>query len=166
MNINFTSPLDYDRGIIAHLLKESYRELVLSNPRLWRQEEAKWDEFDEEVFLYPDSVGNCVFLTLLERRIIGFGSYDPRHKPEYGIIGHNCILPKFRGKGYGKRQLLEILRRFQSIGIKTAKASTNSHPFFIPARRMYMSCGFMEVGRRPWDVDYFLDIIEYKMGIG
>jgi len=166
MNLKFTSPLEYKRGIIADLLQKSYRELVLSNPKLWRQEEKKWNEFDEEIFQCPDSVGNCVFLTLQEERIVGFGSFDPRHRAEFGIIGHNCILAQFRGKGYGKQQLLEILRRLQSLGIKTAKASTSSHPFFIPAQRMYLSCGFIEVSRRPWDVDPSQAIIEYEKGIG
>jgi len=165
MNIKFTSPLEYRRGIIANLLKKSYEELVLSNPGVWKKEAMKWNEFDQEVFQYPDSVGNCVFLTLLERQIVGFGSYDPRNRPAFGIVGHNCILPGFRGQGFGKHQLFEILRRFQSLGIKTAKASTSSHPFFVPARRMYVSCRFIEVGRRPWDVDRSLDIIEYEKEI-
>lgn len=164
MNIRFTSPLEYERGIIADLLKRSYRELVLSNPELWRQEEIKWNEFDKEIFEYPDTIGNCVFLTLLGRQVVGFGSYDPRHWPDFGIIGHHCILAEFRGKGYGKQQLLEILRRFQSMGIKSAKASIGSHAFFIPARRLYLSCGFIEVGRRPWDVDPSQAIIEYEKG--
>ena len=166
MNLEFKSPLEYEPGIIAGLLKKSYRELVLSNPKLWRGEEKKWAEFDDEIFRCPDSVGNCVFLTLLGRWIVGFASYDPRHRPEFGVIGHNCILAQFRGRGYGKQQLSEILRCLQSAGIKTAQASTSSHPFFIPAQRMYVSCGFIEVGRRPWDVDPSQNIIEYAKVIG
>ena len=166
MNIRFTSPLEYERGIIADLLKKTYREIVLSNPERWRQEEIKWNEFDKAIFEYPDSIGNCVFLSLLGKRIVGFGSYDPRGRPDFGIIGHNCILAEFRGKGYGRQQLLEILRRLQSLGIKSAKASTGSYAFFIPARRMYLSCGFLEVGRKPWDVDPSQDIIEYEKAIG
>jgi GNAT superfamily N-acetyltransferase len=166
MDIRFASPLEYKRGIIADLLKKSYRELVLSNSKVWKQEEIKWNEFDEDIFQYPDSVGNSVFLTLLEKRIVGFGSYDPSQRPECGIAGHNCILPGYRGKGYGKQQLSEILRRMQLTGIKIAKASTNSHPFFIPAQRMYVSSGFIEVGRRPWNVDPSQDIIEYEKVIG
>jgi len=166
MNIRFTSPLEYKRGIIADLLKESYRELVLSNPGLWGQEEIKWNEFDSEIFEYPDSIGRCVFLTLLERQIVGFGSFDPRHRPDFGIVGHNCILPEFRGRGYGKQQLLEILRRLQSLSIKKAKATTGSHPFFIPAQRMYSSCGFIEVSRGPWAGDPSQEIIEFEKRIG
>jgi ribosomal protein S18 acetylase RimI-like enzyme len=162
MNLRFTSPLEQERGIIADLLKNSYRELVLSNPGIWGPEEKKWEEFDQGIFEHPDSVGSCVFLTWIGKRIAGFGSYDPRHGPDFGIMGHNCILPEFRGRGHVKQQLLEILRRLQSMSIKRAKASTGSHPFFIPARRMYISCGFIEVGRRPWDVDPSQEIVEFE----
>jgi GNAT superfamily N-acetyltransferase len=165
MNLTFMSPLEYERGRIAHLLKESYGELVLQNPKIWKQEEIKWDEFDKEIFEYADSVGNCVFLTLLGEQVVGFGSYDPRGRPDFGIIGHNCILPEFRGQGYGKQQILEIIRRFQSLGIRRAKASTGSQLFFVPARRMYLSCGFIEVGRRPWDVDPSQEVIEFEKRI-
>jgi GNAT superfamily N-acetyltransferase len=165
MSLTFKSVLEYEPGIIAHLLKESYGELVLQNPKIWKEEEIKCNEFDKEIFEYPDSIGNCVFLTLLGEQVVGFGSYDPRHRPDFGIIGHNCILAGFRGKGYGKQQLLEILRRLQSLGIRRAKASTGSHPFFIPAQRMYLSCGFIEFGRRPWDVDPSQEVIEFEKRI-
>ena len=166
MDVKFASPLECKRGIIASLLKRGYRELVLSNPKVWKQEEKNWNEFDEDVFLCPASVGNSVFLTLLGKRIVGFGSYDPSRWPEFGLVGHNCILPRHRDRGFGKQQLSEILRRLQWMGIKMAQASTGSHPFFIPAQRMYVSCGFIEVGRRPWDMDPSQYIIEYEKGIG
>lgn len=86
--------------------------------------------------------------------------------PEFGIIGHNCILPEFRGKGIGKQQILEIIKRFSSVGTKKAKVSTCSHSFFLPARRMYISCGFIEINRKPWDNDSSHDIIEYEKEIG
>lgn len=95
----------------------------------------------------------------------GFGSYDPRGKPEYGVIGHNCILPEFRGKGLGKQQIQEIFRRFQTIGIRTAKVSTNDHPFFVPAQWMYTASGFREVRRIPWDRNPRLSLIEYEKEI-
>lgn len=165
MNIRFTSTSDQKPGIIADLLKRSYADLVSSDPEHWQQEEAKWEEFDREVFQYPDSVGVCVFLTWIDNHIVGFGSFDPRQMPGYGIVGHNCVLPQFQGRGIGKRQVFEILIRLRSMGIKTAKASTNSHPFFVPAQRMYMACGFIERGRRPWERDLSREIIEYEKEI-
>jgi GNAT superfamily N-acetyltransferase len=166
MNIRFTSLREQQPGIIASLLKRSYAELVAADPVLWSQEARNWEEFDQEVFQHPDTVGSCVFLTWAGGQLVGFGSYDPRGKPEYGVIGHNCILPEFRGKGLGKQQIQEILRRFQTIGIRTAKVSTNDHPFFVPAQRMYTASGFREVGRISWDRDPRLKLIEYEKEIG
>lgn len=162
MNIKFTTALEQKPGIIADLLKCSYADIVSSVPEDWGQEKANWEEFDREVFLFPDSVGACAFLTWWDGRLVGFGSCDPRQRPHFGIVGHNCILPEFRGKGFGKQQIHEILRRFAAMGILLAKVSTNAHPFFIPAQRMYLSCGFTEVRRVPWDRNPELHIIEYE----
>jgi len=166
MNITFTSPLEHKPGIIADLLRRSYAELVSADPKYRQQEETKWDDYDREVFQYPDSVGACVFLTWSDKNLVGFGSYDSRQKTQFGIVGHNCILTQFRGKGLGKRQIKEILRRLQSMNIKTARASTLSHSFFIPAQGMYVACGFIEKRRHPWDIDPSRDIIEYEKEIG
>jgi GNAT superfamily N-acetyltransferase len=166
MNIKFTSPFEPKPGTIAELLRRSYAELVSSEPELWRPEITKWDGFDKEVFQYSDTVGAGVFLTWCDNQLVGFASYDPRQKPEVGIVGHNCIVPEFRRRGLGKAQLLNILRHFQSMSIKTAKVSTNSHPFFIPAQRMYVACGFIEKRRYPWDIDPSSEMIEYEKEIG
>ncbi len=162
MNIAFTSPLEQEPGIIADLLKSSYAELVSAAPQYWRQEVANWEEFDKDVLRYPNSVGACVFLTWADDLVIGLGSYDNRPMPDYGIIGHNCILPAFRGKGLGRLQILEILRRFEKMEILMAKVSTNEHPFFIPAQKMYIACGFREVRRVTWDRNPELHLIEYE----
>ena len=86
--------------------------------------------------------------------------------PFIGIIGHNCILPKFRGQGFGKQQVIEILKRLIGFGIKTAKVTTNDNSFFIPAQRMYISCGFKETVREPWTNDPNQDVIHYQKKIG
>ncbi len=166
MNIKFKSPFEFKPGIIVSLLERSYAQIFSSDSKYWNQEKEKWTEFDKEVFQHPDTVGACVFLTLADDQLAGFGSYDNRPMPEFGIIGHNCILPEFRGRGHGKQQICEILNRFRSMGIKKAKVTTCSHPFFAPAQRLYISCGFIEINRRPWDMDSSQDIIEYEREIG
>lgn len=161
MKITRTSPLEQQPGAVAELLGRSYDELLSSDSVLWEQERAGWREYDREIFRFPDSVGACAFLTWVDGRLAGFGSYDPRPGPELGIIGHNCVLPEFRGNGLGKEQIAEILSRFRARGIRAARVSTNSHPFFLPAQRMYLAYGFTEVGRKPWDRDPSLQIIEF-----
>lgn len=162
MQITFTTPLAQKPGSIADLLKSSYAEIVSSAPEEWEQEISHWEEFDADVFQFPDTVGACAFLTWYDERLAGMGSYDNQQRPRFGIVGHNCILPEFRGKGFGKLQMNEILRRFTAMRILLAKVSTVDHRFFIPAQRMYLSCGFREVRRAPWDRNPELNIIEYE----
>lgn len=163
MNLKFTSTQGQESGLIASMLKQSYADLVGSDPEHWGPEVPKWEQFDHEVFEYPDTVGACVFLSWHDDQIVGFGSYDPRQKPEVGIVGHNCVRPPFRGRGFGKQQIQEILRRFRAKAIQRAKVTTNAHPFFVPAQRMYTACGFREIGRHPWGGDPSQNVIEYEM---
>jgi len=114
----------------------------------------------------PTPWGACVFLTGLDGLIVGFASWDPRQRPRYGIVGHNCILPEFQGRGFGREQIQEVLRRFRGLGIQTARATTCDHPFFAPAHRMYQACGFREVRRMPWDRDPGRIVTGYEKQIG
>ncbi|MCG2659663.1 MAG: GNAT family N-acetyltransferase [Kiritimatiellae bacterium] len=166
MILTFTSPFEREPGIVAWLLKQSYAELVASDPKHWELELENWEQSDHSVFENPRTVGACTFLSWANTDLVGLFCFDPRPKPAYGVIGHNCILPQFRGQGFGKQQILEILRRFRETGIRQAKVSTNDHPFFVPARRMYTTCVFREVKRVPWDCDPKQNMIHYEMEIG
>ena len=162
MSLVFTALAGQQPGSIARLLKQSYAGLVSSDPVLWEPEARAWEQYDQEVFQHPDTVGACLFFSRHNDAVVGFASWDPRQAPRQGIMGHNCILPECRGQGFGKRQLEEVVRRFVSLGIQTARATSNDHPFFAPARRMYLACGFGEVGRVPWGRDPDLMLIEYE----
>jgi GNAT superfamily N-acetyltransferase len=153
------------RGLLAAMLAQSYASLLRTDPDLWRPEEEKWDQFDRDVFDRPDAVGACVFLSSVGTRLVGFGSYDPRGAPEFGRVGHNCILPEFRGRGFGKLQVQEILRRLSARGIRVARVSTLSGAGHVPAQRMYLGCGFRETTRRPWDRDPGQAVIEYERAL-
>ena len=166
MNIKFTPPNVIEPGVLASMLKRVYAPLVESYPQTWGLEQAEWEEFDRQVFQYPETIGACTFLTWLSDQLVGFGSYDPWQKPRFGIIGHNCILPEFRGRGFGAAQVRKILRRFRTLGIGIARVSTGEHPFFVPAQRMYLACGFREVRCVPWPRDPQQRIIEYEREIG
>ena len=166
MNLRFTSPFEREPGVVASLLKQSYVELVKSEPKNWQPEIEKWEQADRSVFGSPKTVGACTFLSWAEAELAGFFCFDPRPRPAYGVIGHNCILPEFRRRGFGKQQINEILRRFKDRAIKMAKVSTNDHPFFVPAQRMYTACGFREVKRVPWERDPKQSMIHYEMEIG
>jgi hypothetical protein len=55
----------------------------------WKPEQHTWEQYDHEVYRHPETVGACIFLSRLNGIIVGFGSWDPRQTPRYGIVGHN-----------------------------------------------------------------------------
>ena len=164
--LRYSSPLEGRPGIVARLLNQSYAELVEAEPEVWGPERARWEQTDRDVFGHPDSVGACTFLSWTGADPVGLYSFDPRPLPEYGVIGHNCILPDFRGRGFGGQQIREALRQLTTRGAVLAKVTTHEHPFFIPAQRMYEACGFQEVSRTPWERDPGQSLIHYEAGIG
>jgi GNAT superfamily N-acetyltransferase len=137
----------FQPGLLSDLIQRSYAGLVEEWPMYWKQESEKWAAFDRQAFAHPDSIGKCVFVSCLDAEAIGLASYDPRQEPQYGLIGQNCILPEYRGRGFGKLQILEILRRFRERNTRAARVTTSEHPFFLPARNMYQNLGFKEIRR-------------------
>ena len=163
--MKFTPPQVQKPGTIAAILKTCYADLVASDPDLWRNETEGWERFDTDAYEDPATIGDCTFLSWIDDKLIGFASYDPRQWPAIGIIGHNGILPEYQGRGLGKQQIEEILRRFRKMGFKRAKVSTLDHVFFIPAQAMYLSCGFCETRRFPWKGSPKYRLIEYEQDL-
>ncbi len=161
-DLKFTSPHVQEPGKIASILKICYADLVTSEPDFWANEAEGWERFDTDVYEDPGGIGDCTFLSWLDDKLIGFASYDPRQWPTLGIIGHNGILPEYQGRGFGKLQIAEILRRFQKRRFSRAKVSTLDHPFFIPAQKMYLSCGFYVKRWIPWEGCPKYRLIEYE----
>ncbi|MFX1479610.1 MAG: GNAT family N-acetyltransferase [Promethearchaeota archaeon] len=103
--LKFQPISEFEGDTLYNLLTFSYTGSPLDNDENIKQ---KWADFDIETYNNLETVDKCVFITELNNKAIGFASYDPRQKP-IGIIGHNCIVPKYRGNGYGKQQILEII---------------------------------------------------------
>ena len=62
----------------------------------------------------------------------------------------------------GRRQILEILRRFREAGFEAARVTTSEHPFFQPALRLYKALGFRETGRPAGGPDARFRLIELE----
>ncbi len=163
MKIEFTTPLGQEEGTILALLERAYAQALKDEPSLWEPERRKWAEYDRDVFGEPETVGASAFLTWLDGRLAGFGSWDPRGRPLLARIGFNCILPEFRGRGLGQAQMREILRRLGEMGVQAVQVRTLDSPFFAPARRMYEACGFLEIGRTPWPRSNAYHLVDYEI---
>lgn len=80
-------------------------------------------------------------MTCLDGVPIGFVTWDPRNIPDHVEIGHNGIRKKYKGRGYGRLQLEEALRRIRAYkGLKRIIVSTNAN-FIAP--KNYESAGFV-----------------------
>ncbi len=163
--IEFTAASAHRPGTIGLILSRSYEPLIAAGCLSRIVPSEKWPAFDREVYENPDTVGRCVFVTLVDGRIVGFASWDARCGPQSGVIGHNCILPSFRGRGYGRAQIREVLRRFRVLGMHKAVVSTGDDPFFLPAQRMYEACGFVEVARFPCGPDCTCGMVTYELDL-
>lgn len=161
MVIGFSEITLEQRGLLADLLHVSYATLLADESGCWSGLAKEQADFDYEVFEDFSTMSKCVFLTTRENEVVGFASFDPRSWPHHGVVGHNCILPAYRGEGIGRRQIEEVLSRLRRMGMERAVVSTNEHPFFLPARRNYESCGFIEFRSFAGGPDPRYAMIEY-----
>jgi len=136
MNIEFRKFTDFERGIMYDILSDAYS----FDERCSKCLNDNWKECDNFFFDNPDIADKCGFVTCLANKPIGFISWDPRKRPEYIEIGHNGIRTKYKGKGLGKRQLQEAIRRIKEYqDLKEIRVCTNSN---WVAPRNYESVGF------------------------
>ena len=147
--VTFKSIDSVNRGDFFKMLKSAYAEILVDDAKHREQYLKDWQKFDDEVFNNPDTVGKCVRISFVDGEVVGFMSYDPRNLPDFGIVGQNCVLPEFRGQGYGREQIEEILKIFKERGAKKVIVTTGDSAFYLPARKNYESIGFREISRAP-----------------
>ncbi len=136
MSLIFEKISSFDRGILYRLLVDGY-----SFDNRWKSYfEKDWLEFDDFFFDHLNIVDKYGFITVLDGEPIGHISWDPRNMPEYVTLGHNCIASKYKGNGYGKRQLQEAIDRIRQYdGLQKIIVGTNSN---LIAPHNYESVGF------------------------
>lgn len=156
----FTDIHQVGTGVLASLLERSYAELLASGKEYWQKENENWKAFDREAFA-SSKIGACVFLSWSGDQLVGFGSFDPRGVPQFCRVGHHCILPDYRGRGFGRVQLNEILRRIAAFSPREFRVSTLDHVFFTHARRLYERAGFRVVAQHPFAPDPSLLVLHW-----
>lgn len=140
------SLLNYPKGTLEFILIEAYSSFHERYPEYIEENLKSFNECDTFFYENPQIGENCSFVSEYEGIIAGMCCWDPRENPTV-IIGHNCILPKLRGKGLGTYQMRMTLNHLKDKGFVKAKVSTGIMDFFIPAQKMYESVGFKEMRR-------------------
>lgn len=139
MDIEFRNITKFPRGILADFLRDAYA----FEPKFERSWNEQWQEFDNFFYDNPSIAESCGFVSVLAGKPIGFVTWNPTKLPESAEIGHNCILTKYKGKGYGKRQMQEAVRRIIAQGAHKIIVWTNE--ICVPAQHTYESAGFQFV---------------------
>lgn len=157
MSIEFKKVSDFNRGILFELLRDAYS----FDCRYEQCCNSNWQGADNFFFDNLEIADKCAFITTLKDEAIGFVCWDPRNMPEYAEIGHNCIVPKHKGNGYGKIQLQEAVNRITQNDVRKIIVTTNDD--LIPAQRNYESVGFTVYQKRKLEdvTDFVTEHIDY-----
>jgi ribosomal protein S18 acetylase RimI-like enzyme len=157
--MEFVKFSEYGKGTLSSLLKDAYS----SDKKITEVHKKDWKIFDAFVYDNLKFMDNCGFISLEDFKPIGFMSWDPRGLPDHVEIGHNCIARDFKRRGLGKEQLAHGVRLIKLLKPAKIIVRTGNVPFFIPARSMYESEGFVP-GQIIKQVNEIVpEIIEYRM---
>ena len=156
--LSFGKITSFERGILARLLRDAY-----SFDQRWdKLYGSSFDEFDDYFYDNPTIANRCGFITLYDSEPIGHISWDPRGLPDFVRIGHNCIAAAYKGRGFGKLQLQEAIRRITASDAPMKIVVTTSGSL-IAARHNYESVGFKLMAIRENREDYFTgDYYDYE----
>jgi GNAT superfamily N-acetyltransferase len=86
------------------------------------------------------------YLTELKGAIIGMGVLH-QIREKTGEIKRMYIRPAYRGKGYGKTLLQQLLQKAKEFGYHSVYLDTG--PFMTAAHRVYRSLGFVDRNEYP-----------------
>lgn len=141
--IEFRKITEFPRGTLYNHLVDAYS----FNKECRKTWDTLWKEYDNYFYDNLDIADKYCFITVLDKEPIGHISWDSRHRHDYVEIGHNCIITKYKGKGYGHVQLEEAIRRIKEYDdLKKIIVTTNE--IFIPAQGNYESVGFIKTRER------------------
>lgn len=159
MTIRHERVSGFPRGTLAALLRDAYS----FNAEYERRFLADWLEFDDFFFDNPRIADKYGMITTLDGEAAGLVSWDPRNQPEYAVMGHNCVKTAFKGRGIGKAQMAEAVRRILADGARRVIVTTNSD--LVPAQRTYEGAGFRLLRERPNEEPdaFFRAYLDYEL---
>lgn len=158
--VEFKKITDYPKGTLYHQLCDAYS----FDSGFKNAFDNLWKEYDNFFYSNPILADKYGFITVVNKIPIGHITWDPRKKPEYVQIGHNCIISEYKNKGYGKLQLEEAIRRIKEYKVKKIVVTTNE--LLFPAQKNYESIGFKIVRtRKNKETPFTGNYIDYELAI-
>ena len=157
--VEFKRISEFPSGTLYNQLVDAYS----FNDEFKKVWDAMWKEYDDFFYSNLDIADKYAFITVLDGEPIGHISWNPRHRPDYVEIGHNCIITRYKGEGYGRLQLEEAIKRIKKYDdLKKIIVTTNE--IMVPAWRNYEGVGFIKVGEREnMEIPFSGKYIDYEM---
>ena len=85
--IEFKKISEFPKGTLYNQLVDAYS----FDDNCKKEWDTMWKEHDDFFYDNFDIADKYSFITVLDGKPIGHISWDPRHRPDYVEIGHNCI---------------------------------------------------------------------------
>ena len=157
MEIEFKNITWFPRGTLADMLADAYG----SDPRWAAERREAWRTFDDFFFDHPEIAEKYGFVTTIDGEPAGFMTWDPCKRPESEEIGYNCILTRYKRRGYGTLQLREAVRRIL-LSDHPQRIVVTTNASLLPAQKMYERVGFRKTGERPSPVSFAGALLDYE----
>ncbi len=78
-----------------------------------------------------------------DAKLVGCGALKFLSKT-HGEFKSIRVADNFKNKGYGKKIIVDLLSKAKVLGIQKISVETGAGKFFLPARKLFKSCGFEE----------------------
>lgn len=122
--------------------KEDCRELYLSELECFEN-----DPWSENAFRESLENPACMMLGLYNMQTTKIIAYSVWYICEdESDLANIAVLPEFRGQGIGKALLCECLEKARDIGVLRTFLEVRASN--APAKALYVSAGFAEIGKR------------------
>ena len=156
ISIDFREITGFPRGTLCGMLADAYG----FDPRWAAERSGEWKAFDDFFFDAPAIAVKYGFVTVIDGDPAGFVTWDPRKRPAYEEIGYNCIVTKYKRRGFGTLQLREAVRRI--LLDRPGKIIVTTNASLVPAQRIYERVGFRKTGERPSPASFAGALLDYE----
>ena len=115
---------------------------------LFRLHHGQWEQDyrDELPTLHDPAAGRWVAVAETDAALAGLVAWHIREKPDHGVIQLLAVSASHRRQGWGHRLCAHALGEMTERGVQVVEIGTGQDAFHAPARALYASFGFIEVG--------------------